>query len=432
MNLAILVEKVFAIVLPIVITMLIMDTMINQVSDYLAPELVSNFGTVIFTTFVIIFGISQYFILGYTRKKLSYHYTASLSSKIMDNGIVVIQISLLLINLVLLAQILFLSKYYTFLLIVITFVSDSVVIALMTYFAYKFMSWYFVNKHSLIVLLYGISFALMSLTTLAYLGLDLHNFGLRPAEIYPTTLVEFPSYEEGTILNSIRLSFQYLDLISFVVVWGSTTLLLREYIHKWRLRHWILVSVPLVYFLSSFIDYTGLYVPADSELFSYYLYSSLNSTAGGILFAFAFFLVARNIHNATIKNYMELSAYGFVLLFISNQVFLVPSSFPPFGVVTLSFYGLASYLMVRGLYASAVSVSQDVVLRKSIKRSIISRSKLLGSIGSAEMHQQIEKWVKDVDKRDLRTETPSSMSRDDVIAYIQDTVNEVSKQKREK
>jgi hypothetical protein len=430
MNLALLVEKTYAIVLPIVITMLIMDTMINQVSDYLASELVSNLGTAIFTTFVIIFGIAQYFILAYTRKKLSYHYRASLSSRIMDNGIVVVQIFLLVINLVILAQILFLSKYYTFLLIVITFVSDSVFIALMTFFAYKFMSWYFVNKHSLVVLLYGISFALMSLTTLMGLGLDLHNFGLRPAEIYPTTLVEFPSYEEGTILNSIRLSFQYLDLISFVVIWGGTTLLLREYIHKWRFRHWILVSVPLVYFLSSFIDYTGLYVPADSELFSYYLYSSLNSTAGGILFAFAFFLVARNIHNAAIKNYMELSAYGFVLLFISNQVFLVPSSFPPFGVVTLSFYGLASYLMVRGLYASAVSVSQDVELRKSIKRSIIGRSKLLGSIGSAEMHQQIEKWVKDVDKRDLRSEIPSSMSRDDVIAYIQDTVNEVSKQKR--
>ena len=250
MNLAILVEKAFAIVLPIVITMLITDTMINQVSDYLAPQLVSNLGIAIFTTFVIIFGISQYFILGYTRKKLRYHYTASLSSKIMDNGIVVVQISLLIINLVILAQILFLSKYYTFLLILMTFVSDSVAIALMTYFAYKFMSWYFVNKHSLIVLLYGISFALMSLTTLMALGLDLHNFGLKPTEIYPTTNVEFPSYEEGTILNSIDLSFQYLDLISFVVVWGSTALLLREYIHKWRLRHWILVSIPLVYFLS--------------------------------------------------------------------------------------------------------------------------------------------------------------------------------------
>ena len=150
------------------------------------------------------------------------------------------------------------------------------------------------------------------------------------------------------------------------------------------------------------------------------------------MFAFAFLLVARNIHNAIIKNYMELSAYGFVLLFISNQVFLVASSFPPFGAVTISFYGLASYLIVRGLYASAVSVSQDVVLRKSIKQAIIRRSELLGSIGQAEMHQQTEKWVKDLDKRDLRTDIPSSMSREDVVAYIQDTVNELSKLKRKK
>jgi hypothetical protein len=433
MRLAILAENAFAIVLSIVITMLITDTMINQVSDFLAPQLVSNFGISLFTSFVIIFGISQYFILSYTRKKLRYHHTASLSTKIMDNAIVVVQISLLLINLVILVQILFLSRYYTFLLIIMTFVSYSAALVVMSYFAYKFLSWYFVNKHSLIVLLYGISYALLSLISLMGLGLDLHNFGFRPAEIYPTTNVEFPSYEEGTILNSIDLSFQYLDLISFVIIWGSSALLLREYIHKWRLRHWILICVPLVYFLGSFIDYTGLYVPtSDSELFSYYLYSSLNSTAGGLLFAFAFLLVARNIHNAIIKNYMELSAYGFVLLFISNQVFLVASSFPPFGAVTISFYGLASYLIVRGLYASAVSVSQDVVLRKSIKRAIIRRSELLGSIGQAEMHQQTEKWVRDLDKRDLRTDIPSSMSREDLVAYIQDTVNELSKLKRKK
>lgn len=151
MRLAILVENTFAIVLSIVITMLITDTMINQVSDFLAPQLVSNFGIALFTSFVIIFGISQYFILSYSRKKLRYHYTTSLSTKIMDNVIVVVQISLLLINLVILVQILFLSRNYTFLLMIMTFVSYSAALMAMSYFAYKFLSWYLVNKHSLIV-----------------------------------------------------------------------------------------------------------------------------------------------------------------------------------------------------------------------------------------------------------------------------------------
>ena len=48
------------------------------------------------------------------------------------------------------------------------------------------------------------------------------------------------------------------------------------------------------------------------------------------------------------------------------------------------------------------------------------------------MHQQTEKWVKDLDKRDLRTDIPSSMNREDVIAYIQDTVNELSELRRKK
>ncbi len=419
MKLAMLRQSNVEAVLLAIIVMLITDTMINQVSDFLATDLISNFGIVLYASFIIIFGISQYFILRYTRKKIQYHYSISSSTRIMDNAIIFVQSFLFLINMILLAQILFLSKYPTFLLSIITTVSYTASILLMSYFAYKFLSWYFVNMHSLIVLLFGISFAILSLTSLIGLGLDLYNFGLRPAEIYSTTKPEFPSYEEGTILNTIDMSYQYLDLISFVFVWGSSALLLRQYIHKWHLKHWILICLPLIYFLSSFIDYTGIYVPSsDSESFSYYLYSSLNSTAGGLLFGVAFLLVARNIQNVMIKNYMELSAYGFVLFFISNQVFLAATSFPPFGSVTISFFGLASYLIVIGLYSCALSVSQDVALRKSIKKSILNRFNLLGSIGQAEMQQEVEKWVKDVEKRGLRTDVPPSMSHENRILFV--------------
>jgi hypothetical protein len=426
MNLTVLKHNSLPIVLSIVIAMLITDTMISQVSDFLAPQLVTDFGIALFTSFIIIFVLSQYYLISYTKNKIRYHYSTSLSTKIMANAIVAVQIFLVLINLILLGQILFLSKYYTVLLIIMSTVSYSTSILLMAYFAYKFLSWYFVNMHSLIVLLYGISFAIFSLTSFIGLFLDTNNFETRPPEIYPTTTVEFPSYEEGTIMKSISDSYQYLDLISFVFVWGSSALLLREYIQKWRLKHWILVCIPLIYFLSSFIDYAGLYVPtSDSELLSYYLYASLNSTAGGLLFAFAFLLVVRNVHNVMIKNYMELSAFGFMLLFISNQVFLAATSYPPFGAATLSFYGLASYLTVVGLYASALSVSQDVAIRRSIKRSIVNRSNFLGSIGQAEMHREIEKWVKNIEKRDLGTDIPPSMSQEDVRSYIHDTVKEV-------
>ena len=46
-----------------------------------------------------------------------------------------------------------------------------------------------------------------------------------------------------------------------------------------------------------------------------------------------------------------------------------------------------------GLYSSAISVSQDLKLRQSIRESAIDASKLLVSIGSAQMEQELEKKV---------------------------------------
>jgi hypothetical protein len=81
---------------------------------------------------------------------------------------------------------------------------------------------------------------------------------------------------------------------------------------------------------------------------------------------------------------MIISAYGMILLFTSNQpigLLLVP--YPPFGLATISFMGLASYLIFVGIYSAAVSVSEDTKLRQSIRKIAINESKLLDSIGSS-------------------------------------------------
>jgi hypothetical protein len=208
-------------------------------------------------------------------------------------------------------------------------------------------------------------------------------------------------------------------------------LLLHEYIRKWRLRHWVLVCVPLIYFLSTLIDDTGLFaLSSDSDWVTYYLYASLNSTAGGLLFGFAFLVIARNMHNNTVKGYMIISAYGFVLLFISNQVTLIATSYPPYGAATILCFGLSSYLILVGLYAAALSVSQDAVLRKSIRKSVLNRSRLLGSIGHAEMQQEIEKWVRTVDRADNKTNISPSMTEEDVRLYIQEVLSEVRRESK--
>jgi len=55
--------------------------------------------------------------------------------------------------------------------------------------------------------------------------------------------------------------------------------------------------------------------------------------------------------------------------------------------------GLASYLMLIGIYYSGVSISHDSNLRQSIRNLAIGESKLLDSIGMAQMEQEIQRRV---------------------------------------
>ena len=63
---------------------------------------------------------------------------------------------------------------------------------------------------------------------------------------------------------------------------------------------------------------------------------------------------------------------------------------PTYGVAAHSLVLLSSYLFSFGFYLSAISISNDISLRKSIKGSMHD---LVGIIGSAQMEQEIEKKV---------------------------------------
>lgn len=80
--------------------------------------------------------------------------------------------------------------------------------------------------------------------------------------------------------------------------------------------------------------------------------------------------------------------------FIAAGAGVLQAGYPSFGLASVSFVGLASYLILTGLYNSAISVAQDGKLRKSIKNSVLQQSsKLLDSIGTAQMTKEIEEKV---------------------------------------
>jgi hypothetical protein len=70
----------------------------------------------------------------------------------------------------------------------------------------------------------------------------------------------------------------------------------------------------------------------------------------------------------------------------------------PFGLASVSTVGLSSYLILVGLYYSAISVSDDAKLRRTIREAALRESKFLDSIGKAYMGQEIESKVLGVAK----------------------------------
>ena len=114
-----------------------------------------------------------------------------------------------------------------------------------------------------------------------------------------------------------------------------------------------------------------------------------------------------------------------MLLFCSNQasgLVLVP--YPSFGLATVSFFGLASYLIFMGIYSSAISVAQDSELRQSIRGFAIKDSRLLDSIGVAQMEQQIQKRVIALTKQNqdrIREASgiESSLTEEDMKQYLE-------------
>lgn len=209
-----------------------------------------------------------------------------------------------------------------------------------------------------------------------------------------------------------------------------------------KIKYWILVTIPLAYFLSQFqplflftFDEFRL---SDPVLFGivYTLLFSISKPLGGVLFGVAFWIVARNLKDSKVKGYLIISAYGMTLLFASNQpsaLLLVP--YPPFGLVTVCFMGLASYLLYLGIYSSALSVSEDSRLRRTIRKAALEESQqFLDAIGSAEMEQEIQKKVLRFSKKtkalmEYETGISTSIDDEDIKRYLDEVLIELKGKK---
>ena len=157
--------------------------------------------------------------------------------------------------------------------------------------------------------------------------------------------------------------------------------------------------------------------------------------AGAFFFGIGFWYMARRIQQKSLKSFLNISAYGLILLFVTNQaIVLLNTLFPPLGLMTACFVGLSSFLLLVGTYSAAVSVSNDVRIRKAIRNSIEKESELIGDIGDAELDMELrDKVFSMMDKLSRRlqedTQVESSLTDEDIKDHTTKVIQEVIRRK---
>jgi hypothetical protein len=244
----------------------------------------------------------------------------------------------------------------------------------------------------------------------------------------------FQVFSIATLGDLITIASHTASSAAYVLTWIGTVMLLRPYIKKLgSIKFWTIMAAAMLYYIIQFpLFVLGYYNPSEGEnAMTNILIFSMSAVFTGIVFGAAFLSVARTLQTGSIiRDYMIIAAYGFVLFYVSGSAMVSQAAYPPYGLAAVSFTGLSCYLIYTGLYFSAISVSEDMALRQSIRKSVLEQSKLLDSIGSAQMERELQtrvltvaKKASDIMAKENGVEAP--MTEDDMKEYMEVVIKEL-------
>ena len=137
-------SKTFLFVISVVFFFLMGDIILTNLS--FITSVAAGWHIAVFLVMVAIFGIGQFFILEFIRRKSKDSLAKNSALKTIDRTTLVIQHVLTAFFVFVALQVILASYYSTFLLTITSIISYSLAIAIMATLAYLFFSWYRTNK----------------------------------------------------------------------------------------------------------------------------------------------------------------------------------------------------------------------------------------------------------------------------------------------
>ena len=330
--------------------------------------------------------------------------------------------------------------YFMFINILIIAISYGISAFFLIWLSILFYSW-FRSNHDAVVLLYFVSISLIAfniIVTAIHIDQKLSYMPDKIGKYYGTA-----GDTTGGMYLPLTDIYYKSTFISFISMWITAAVLMNYYRKKVMnvVLYGLILSIPLIFFIITFEPILkGLLILLDSYLqidpvtgsLILQVFLTFSKPIGGILFGLVFWKISKIVsYEKRVKTFMIISGWGILFIFSSNQAVtqvILPN--PPFGLPTLTILVTGTYLMLLGIYNSAIMVSTNNELRKSIHKRALE-SKFLGSIGHAEMENEIQKTVKQVsrDKNIIERELQEPVEFDQVELkkYVEFIMKEVIK-----
>jgi hypothetical protein len=226
------------------------------------------------------------------------------------------------------------------------------------------------------------------------------------------------------------------------VVWVASAVMLYFYSHNiGRIKYWLMLSTPLAGLiignLALLVFIPSINTVFDQQVIFYTMILFGGLIAGGLLLAFSFKVTARNLRDQGLSDYLAIASRGIAILFVAFYANVSSGSYLPFGILASSFLHFGAFLFFAGVYASAISISSEASLRRTIRTHLLDKTRLLDNIATANMNQELEKLTLSIvekHQKELNEETgiDSSIPESEIKKYIEEAISYVNTERQKK
>jgi hypothetical protein len=419
----------------IIVSIIIIDSTIVEFYSFSGVRTSPTVNVVIFIAFSTVLAFSSVLLIT-SVKTVTSKSTYRLPKNLKKFHYIILGTQILTIALisVTIFQIIASNKYHILLLHLVTYISHLSALAFAIPLVFILAKW-FKSRRNYIILLYIVTFLLMSVNiviSLAYyeqillrsIAIEIRTYRITS---YVTAFFSTPADES---LSSV---YNVIFILSFLVMWVATMVLLNQYKYRiGKIRYYALTIIPLIYFFFPFHTYfANLLSPfvLNSPMAVSVIYTILFSASkqvGAFLFSLSFLIASAVVPNDSVKKSLLISCIGMTMLFSSVEI--TPLNYkvlPPYGLITEAFIPLGAFLLLVGMYTSAVNVSQDGELRRDFRKSAIAQLNLLRTIGIAQMEKELIKNFKLAEKRNPDLEITQDYSEENVKQIVHEVLQEL-------